>query len=1040
LRRLLASLIAQTYQEWDLIIVDDSLHDMLDEIGKGWLTAIERDHRVIVQEGARINQAYSHNYVLWHPDARSRILRVDDDMVLDPLYIETLVQTWTDLKKQDASIQIGALSGTIFTDHVLKRDESPPIPTEDHASTEVAQNGSVMAWPFMQEYSDNELIPAQHLYSSCLYSRAAMKRVGGWPITYSKAVSYHEETDGTYRLHLAGYKMFLVPEAKATHSHEFTGGTRMLPSAEHKRRRDADWRMFLRKIPRIRAVDYRPSVAICSDHCSGIGGGQRLTYTLLSVLQQHAPLWFNQVDLYPMRTESAETPEFIKEHYGIERVDTSLPKKRPEHYDIVISIGHKPPTMDAMPPRIHHIHYSLFPQSSRDLPKGVDRYICISEFSAEYVRQRYWRNAEVIYPCIDVIEDPGPLNKDKNSILVVGRIDKAVGTLISAFGDLGIEGSKLTVVVPALRTSQERSFIRGLGLVSDEDGKHHSADGSVSVLIGVSRKELHDLYRSSAVLWAGRGLWASAEEADIGMEHFGYTPPEALHFYCVPVAYDAGGYAETTLLRWKDVGELLDITRRLFDDMEFWEESLRNNRETTARFSQSRFVTDWLRVITSTNTFSWSSDVEWRTADDPDIIVQSTDKHVALIGGHPGIATAYGVITDRLGGALIEAGWKVHVFGINGFEPTNERDYASLWPSPPKSPIDPIFKRFIHARDYDAAVVQYDPWVTAKMVSGVRLVRYRIPTVAFTSQEGAPAHPEWRKVLSRADIKITYCKAAVDAIKDTFDHKVDWVHLGIDHAPFESYDDEDRHALRSFIDIQDKYVIFNVCRNTRNKRVAGMIKVVKILKERYGHDDILLMLHTDPNPEQYAHGCEVEHYASIMGLNMEEGDLDILISPKPVDYELPYEANVEEILRGGRPQKIREKHDWFRKLPLIARYNMADLYLDMSSVEGFGLTVFEAAQCGVPVLTVDDNFVRTELLYGVAEMIAPSAVADEWITGADLAMVDPHAVAERIHEMKTAQEHQRPTDNKRWQALFNQLRWETTCEKIVQAVHRCLEM
>ena len=136
----------------------------------------------------------------------------------------------------------------------------------------------------MQEYSDSNLIECQHLYSSCLYSKATMQQVGGWPLTYSRDVGYHEETDGTFKLYLAGYKLFLIPDAKAIHSHQDTGGTRAMSPSRHAEKRAKDLADFKLKVPLLRGVNPVPSVILYSDHHRKLGGGRKLTGELMEML------------------------------------------------------------------------------------------------------------------------------------------------------------------------------------------------------------------------------------------------------------------------------------------------------------------------------------------------------------------------------------------------------------------------------------------------------------------------------------------------------------------------------------------------------------------------------------------------------------------------------------------------------------------------------------------------------------------------------------------------------------------------------------
>jgi glycosyltransferase involved in cell wall biosynthesis len=677
-----------------------------------------------------------------------------------------------------------------------------------------------------------------------------------------------------------------------------------------------------------------------------------------------------------------------------------------------------------MPPRRHHIHYSLFPIGDGDIPLGVDRYVSISDFTAEGVRKRYHRNAETIYP---FVEPPNLTQVVKERlILTVGRPDKAIETMVGVFHEMDIDARLAVVINDAsiMRDSLERVI---------------KFSGKCDLYESISREELSDLYSRAAVLWAARGFDAGSLPPEKGAEHFGYTPVEALHHFCVPIAYDGGGYTETTLLRWDDTIKLKKLTETVFGDRETWNECLTENRDLLGRFSRHRFKMNWWRIISSTNAFAWLPQVEWRVADDPQIAVESVDRHVAVIGDHPARASAYGMVADQLSQGLIDAGYKVHVFGINDWSPTHHRDYASLWPSPPVVSMDETLKRFIRSREFDAALVIYDPFVADRLLNGIRGLRWHLPTAAYVTQDGLPPHIAWQGVVTKSDIAVTYCKTAADVISRDFGRNVEWVYPGVDHANFRRFADDDRAAIRSMLDFNDKFVIFSVCRNTRNKRVAGMIKVVSILRDEYDYDDIALLLHTDVIPDQQFHGIDIRMYTQLLGLNAEGEDFDVTVCPKPPDLggSLPYDVDVDEVLR-ETPRRSHEKHEWFRRLGMIGRYNVADLYLDMSSAEGFGLTTFEAIGCGLPVISVDDDFVRSELLPGACHLIEPSDVMDEWVTGANLKLVDPHKVAHAIHlyregELDTGKQVSRDR-------LLSKLTWDAARKEMVQIVQRCLEM
>jgi len=1024
LARLLASLHAQTFKHFDVIIVNDSSGPLLDKAGELMLEALMVDgHKVEILEGVRINQAYAHNAVLWHPEAHEWILRIDDDMILQPDYIEMLVQGIEHLK--DLKHDVGAVSGTILTEHVHKR--GTPIDSQFHGGTRVGVRGDELrAITFMQEYDPAEPIACEHLYSSYLYNRDAMQQVGGFPLVYTRGVSYHEETDASYRLFLNNKELFLLPTAMAIHSHEGGGGTRLMSPSQHAARREEDWDRFQKRLGLLRGLTrrFRPTVAICSQHTQGIGGGQRLTYTMLDALQGQD--WLKCVHLYPLLTEVVESPEYIAENYGVEPDLEN--RNAPEYYDIVISIGHVVPKNDELPVRRLHIHYSLFP-TDIDVPRNVDRVVSISEFTALGVNENLSRNGDVIYPYVDMAVDPDNVIKER-MILLVGRsyISKSLRQLAMAFVEMELpEDTSLHIVVP--EASEEDEFLYLSRLAEQHD--------SIIMHVGISVNELDELFRRAAVLWAGRGYGAPPNaERDI-FEHFGYTPVEALAHYCVPLAFDAGGYCETTLVRWEKIGELEKITKSLLEDKGAWTQALSDNLGIMGRFSRLQFVKEWKRIILMTNAYTWEQDIEWRKSDPIELKVISSDYHVAFLGDHPHRFTGYGIIADQVCKYLTKHDMNVHVLGINGIWPDVDREFASLWPVPENHDSSRVASTFLKSRDYDAIVVAYDPFISERMISRAKITRRHMPIIGFVSQEGKPAHSAWDSILSKCRFALTYSKSASDAVFERYGHRIDWAHLGVDHAPFERYSDDDRNIMRRILGWEDRFVIMYVGRNVRNKNLALLMKTTQMLR---GLDhDALLLLHTNPIPKEEFHGINVNMYADILGLvSDKERYRHVVISTAPVGRQIPYERQLDKMLKEKTPRTENEIHNWFMGLGMIDRYNVADLYLDMASAEGFGLPTFEAMACGVPVISVDDDYVRREVIGDHASLL-PAKPHDVWITGADLMMARPLDAVTHINEMILVPGNRfssiHPEDAG---PILEKLKWDNVGELILEKIKAAL--
>ena len=65
----------------------------------------------------------------------------------------------------------------------------------------------------------------EHLYSTFLIRVSAAREAGGYPTELS-SVGHREETILTHRIHRAGFKVLLTPDAKTYHLQESSGGIR----------------------------------------------------------------------------------------------------------------------------------------------------------------------------------------------------------------------------------------------------------------------------------------------------------------------------------------------------------------------------------------------------------------------------------------------------------------------------------------------------------------------------------------------------------------------------------------------------------------------------------------------------------------------------------------------------------------------------------------------------------------------------------------------------------------------------------------------
>jgi len=253
LEKLLKSLEAQIFMDWDLLVIDDSKVDNL-PAHKGCEDAVNRLHSVghswLFVRGVGQNQATAHNRALGYAadHGYKLVLRLDDDITLEPDFMGKLYEEF--VKDQDC--KYAAVGGIFLNPFISKEEQVMPTDWETRPEfqgtvTPCLLSHQVVQYPPEIDYRDD----CQHLYSSYMFRTTLVQSVGGFPMNLS-AMAFREETLPLYELWLQGYKMRIVTKAIGYHSNAPTGGLRSMSPRKAQELFLQDDTMFRRKIEELR--------------------------------------------------------------------------------------------------------------------------------------------------------------------------------------------------------------------------------------------------------------------------------------------------------------------------------------------------------------------------------------------------------------------------------------------------------------------------------------------------------------------------------------------------------------------------------------------------------------------------------------------------------------------------------------------------------------------------------------------------------------------------------------------------------------------
>lgn len=300
-----------------------------------------------------------------------------------------------------------------------------------------------------------------------------------------------------------------------------------------------------------------PRIAIVCDWLTDLGGAERVILAMHE-LYPDAPIYTSlyRPDNLPQFAKVDVRPSFLQKIPGAKKHHQRLIGFMPaafesfdlSEFDIVISSSHSCAKGVVTKPETLHVSYCHSPprylwdnshQYVREYPwpgilkrtiipsmlhklrlwdraaaDRVDRYIANSQFVGNRIAKYYRREAEVIYPPVEM--DDFKTTEKEDYFLAVGRLIpyKRFDLIVEAFNELGLP-LKIIGVGNQLKTLQKKasSNIEFLGMVSEEELRHH--------------------YQHA------RGFLFPQ------IEDFGITPVEAMAHGCPVIAYAEGGALET---------------------------------------------------------------------------------------------------------------------------------------------------------------------------------------------------------------------------------------------------------------------------------------------------------------------------------------------------------------------------------------------------------------------------------------------------------------------------------------------------------------
>jgi len=718
----------------------------------------------------------------------------------------------------------------------------------------------------------------------------------------------------------------------------------------------------------------------------GYGGGEAYTFALLHILDKY-------YDLEVFTT--ADFPAFYgADEYGLDISDLNwraIPDNfNWQQYDMQLNISHS----TILPPHARrNILFVLFPQHPDWDVSGYDSIVTISDFCAKWIK-RYWgRDAEVVYPAVHT-EDLKPLEKTK-SIVSIGRFFDVPGGnnknhlwLIRAF-------KRLTDYLPD-PDEWELHLVGSIQHTKYLDKVKAEADWRVHFHHDIDRQELRELLGHASYYWHGAGYKSTAPS---GKEHFGIVAVEAMAAGAIPIVHNSGGITEIGCLTWDEPDDLVQNTLELIENPEKAKILRTMMQERALDFSLEAMTRPLLEVteapvlippnVGKAKIFPRKKPIE--------------EIKVGVLSDSPRITTGFGVVTRMVVDGLCQEGFQVACLGMYDYDPNPRRyrnDPVTIWRGCSwcnQSGLN-LLGEFLRVEKPDVLYMNYDPGNCYEFLRTLEELQWESPLIVYFPVESLPlmnAYGEMAKATwLKGGVPITYTQWGAKAIMSQFKCKVEVAPHGIEHADFKPLDNETRAKMRYAVGWGDKFVAGFVARNKRVKSLPTLLDALEILV-REGHEDIVLYLHTNPDEQNQLGAYPLRQMVDYRGLGSKVFfPPDLAQQVRGIPYDKPIEIDVPET------QSIEEARAYnMVSLNMVQRYNLMDVFCDVSQAEGFGLPAMESSACGVPLICPKDNGVREEI-WGDAPIYLPVAHWDTWHTAGLLCQVAPATVAQAILKLK----------------------------------------
>jgi len=321
--------------------------------------------------------------------------------------------------------------------------------------------------------------------------------------------------------------------------------------------------------------------------------------------------------------------------------------------------------------------------------------------------------------------------------------------------------------------------------------------------------------------------------------------------------------------------------------------------------------------------------------------------------------------------ALLDSG-KFEVFSLGGAlrhaqnQIVKTDKYGELWKILPVEQFGSkeIVRSIIWKEKPDIVWFMTDPRFWGWLWEIENEIRLNIPMVYYHVWDNYPYPRFNKKFYESNDVIATISKLTDDIVKTVApDVESHYLPHAVNTDLFHKLDDSIKTDLRKENkgpdgrDLADRFVVLFNSRNARRKHSGTLVFWFKEFLETVGKDNAVLLMHTEPKDPNGPDLMQI-----VEDLELDNGE--VLFS-----------------------------RDKLEENKIATLYNIADVTVNISDAEGFGLSCLESLSCETPVVAVKTGGLQDQITDGKNEFGAMITPCSQQVVGSQLV---PYVMEDRI--------------------------------------------